>query len=233
MSEDLNQLRSDIDCLDDEILQALVKRMKLSDRVISSKNGVAAFRPGREAALVRKLVAKSKVYGESLAPEAILGIWRQIMAASLCRQNGAMTCAVHKSLMPLVAWHMGGTFSPMISDQLAPLIDAVASGQCQYALVPAIDDFETLLTCLDQYHQLKVIARTPFYEMRAVPSAFIIADYLPDVSGDDISLFAARSPNGFDLLKIDGHCETLSPTCVSKDARLIGGYARGSVLKIK
>ena len=226
MSKNLNQLRSDIDCLDDEILQALVKRMKLSDRVISSKNGVAAFRPGREAALVRQLIAKNKIRGEGLTPEAILGIWRQIMAASLSRQNGLVACAVHKKVMSVVAWHMGGTSSPMINDQLAPLIDAVASGQCQYALVPASDDLENLLTCLDQYHQLKVIARTPLYEMQAVPAAFIIADYLPDTSGDDISLFATPSPNGFGLLKIEGHHESLSPTCVSKDARLIGGYAR-------
>ena len=127
-SEDLNQLRSEIDCLDDEILQALVKRMQLSDQVISSKNGVAAFRPGREAMLVRQLIAKSKFYGESLAPEAILGIWRQIMAASLSRQTGEVACAVHKNVMPVLAWHMGSTFSPIINDQLAPLIDAVASG---------------------------------------------------------------------------------------------------------
>ena len=225
-SEDLNQLRSKIDCLDDEILQALVKRMQLSDQVISSKNGVAAFRPGREAVLVRQLIAKSKSYSEGLAPEAILGIWRQIMAASLNRQNGAVSCAVHKKVMPVVAWHMGGASTLIINDQLFPLIEAVASGHCQYAMVPAHEDIETLLACLDQHHQLKVIALTPLYEMRVIPAAFIIANYLPDMSGDDISLFASHSPDGFNLLKIDGHYETLSSSCVSKNARLIGGYAR-------
>jgi hypothetical protein len=93
-------------------------------------------------------------------------------------------------------------------------------------MVPAHEDIETLLACLDQHHQLKVIARTPLYEMRVIPAAFIIADYLPDMSGDDISLFASHSPDGFHLLKIDGYYKTLSPSCVSKNARLIGGYAR-------
>jgi len=225
-SEDLDQLRSEIDCLDDKILQALVKRMQLSDQVISSKNGVAAFRPGREAALVRQLIAKSKSYGEGLAPEAILGIWRQIMAASLNRQNGEVSCAVHKKVMPVVAWHMGSASTLMINDQIFPLIEAVASGQCQYALVPANEDIGILLACLDQHHQLKIIARTPLYEMRVIPAAFIIADYLPDMSGDDISLFASHSPDGFNLLKIDGHYETLSSSCILNNARLIGGYAR-------
>ncbi|MDC1382096.1 chorismate mutase [Candidatus Puniceispirillum sp.] len=225
-SEDLKQLRSEIDCLDDKILQALIKRMQLSDQIISSKNGVAAFRPGREAVLVRQLIAKSTSYGGGLAPEAILGIWRQIMAASLNRQNGEVACAVHKKVMPVVAWHMGSASKLMINEQLFPLIEAVASGQCQYALVPADEDIETLLACLDQHHQLKVIARTPLYEMRVIPAAFIIANYLPDMSGDDISLFARNSPDGFNLLKIEGHYEMLSSSCVSKNTRLIGGYAR-------
>ena len=82
MSEDLNQLRSAIDNLDNEILQALAKRMKLSDQVIAAKNGAAAFRPGREAFLVRQLVINSKANCQDLSPEVILGVWRQIMDAS-------------------------------------------------------------------------------------------------------------------------------------------------------
>ena len=46
MSEDLSQLRSAIDNLDNEILQALAKRMKLSDQVIAAKNGAAGLSPG-------------------------------------------------------------------------------------------------------------------------------------------------------------------------------------------
>ena len=72
MSEDLNQLRSAIDNLDNEILQALAKRMKLSDQVIAAKNGAVAFRPGREAALVRQLVINSKANGHDLSPSVIL-----------------------------------------------------------------------------------------------------------------------------------------------------------------
>ena len=43
MSEDLNQLRDAIDRLDSEILQALAKRMQLSDQVIAAKKGAFAF----------------------------------------------------------------------------------------------------------------------------------------------------------------------------------------------
>ncbi len=227
MSEDLNQLRNAIDSLDDEILQALAKRMKLSDQVIAAKNGVAAFRPGREAALVRHLVAKSNAEGLDLAREAVLSVWRQIMAASLSRQNGDLTCAVHQRVMPAAAWHMGSSLAAIVDMEIAPLIDAVAADQYRYAFVPADDQYNReLLACLDQHHHLKIIARTPLYCMQSVHPAFIIASYLPDPSGDDISLFAVRAVHGFDLVSVTGHYELVTASGLPDDARLIGAYAR-------
>ena len=165
MSEDLNQLRNAIDNLDNEILQALAKRMKLSDQVIAAKNGAVAFRPGREATLVRQLVINSKADGHDLSPSVILGVWRQIMAASLSRQNGDLAFAVHDMVMPAAAWHMGSALVATSFDQMTPLLDAVVSGQCRYGLVPANHDVEALLGALDQHQHLSIIARTPLYDM--------------------------------------------------------------------
>ena len=55
MSDKLHELRDAIDRIDAEILQLIRHRMILSDEIIEAKNGEAAFRPGREAALVRRL----------------------------------------------------------------------------------------------------------------------------------------------------------------------------------
>ena len=227
MIEDLSQLRESIDVLDNEILKALAQRMKLSDQVIVAKNGVAAFRPGREAALVRRLVAKGKADGLDIAPEVILGVWRQIMAASLSRQDGELVCAVHHEAMPAVVWHMGSALSAIVDDNIARLIGVLAAGQCHYVLVPARDDNNRdLLACLDQHHHLKIIARTPLYNMRALRPAFIIANYLPDSSGDDISLYAVQTALGFDLFGVAGHHESVTPSSVPEGARLIGAHAR-------
>jgi chorismate mutase / prephenate dehydratase len=230
MSEDLNQLRSAIDNLDDEILQALAKRMKLSDQVVAAKNGAAAFRPGREAALVRQLVINSKANGQDLSPSVILGVWRQIMAASLSRQNGNLAFAVHETVMPAAAWHMGGALVAKSFRQLTLLLDTVASGQCRYGLVPANHDIQALLTALDQHQHLSIIARTPLYDMPSLHPAYIVADYLPDPSGDDISLYAVPVADGFALTMIDGHYgnDALvdAPVNLPRDARLVGIYAR-------
>ena len=149
------------------------------------------------------------------------------MAASLRRQNGELACAVHYGVASVAMWHMGGELSVMFDDQLEPLIDAVATGQCHYALVPAQSDKNRdLLACLDHHHNLKIIARTPLYKMQNISPAFIIADYLPDSSGDDISLYAVRAADSFDLVSVAGHHELVRPSDVPGGARLVGGYAR-------
>ena len=227
MNEELSQLRESIDVLDNEILKALAERMKLSDQVIAAKNGSAAFRPGRESALVRQLVAKVKVDGLDVAPEVVLCVWRQIMAASLGRQDGELVCGVHQDAMPAAAWHMGSAFSAFVDNDIARLIEAVAVGQCRYALVPARDDNnQDLLACLDKHHDLKIIARTPLFSIQTVHPAFIIADYLPDSSGDDISLYAVWTQHGFDLVGVAGHHDLVTPSSVPDGARLVGAYAR-------
>ena len=108
MSEDLGKLRDAIDLIDREVLVALARRMQLSDKVIAAKDGTAAFRPGREAQLVRQLVAACRDLELDLAPTVVLGIWRQIMAASLSRQNDGLTCMVHPDALAAAVWHMGG-----------------------------------------------------------------------------------------------------------------------------
>jgi len=208
----------------------LAKRMKLSDQVIAAKNGAVAFRPGREAALVRKLVINNESNGHDLSPSVILGVWRQIMAASLSRQNGDLAFAVHDMVMPAAAWHMGSALAATSFDQMTPLLDAVASAQCRYGLVPANHDIAALLTALDQHQHLSIIARTPLYDMPALHPAYIIADYLPDPSGDDISLYAVPAADGFALTMIDGHhgnnAVVDAPANLPRDARLVGIYAR-------
>ena len=149
------------------------------------------------------------------------------MAASLSRQDGEVACGVHHDAMPAAAWHMGSALSAFVDNDIARLIEALAAGQCRYVLVPVHDyNNQDLLASLDQYHHLKIIARTPLYSMRTVHPAFIIADYLPDSSGDDISLYAVWTQHGFDLVGVAGHHDLVTPSSVPDGARLVGAYAR-------
>ena len=225
MSEDLGKLRDAIDQIDREVVVALARRMQLSDKVIAAKDGVAAFRPGREAQLVRQLVATCRDLDLDLAPTVVLGVWRQIMAASLSRQNDGLTCMVHPDALAAAVWHMGGMVEVEHTADLTTLLGRLADGSCRYALVPVTIDLAVLAAVLAAHDGLYIMARTPLFDMPAIPPAFIVANHLPDPSGDDISLFLSETVSGtLDIVAVDGYHDAAPHNLIG--AKLVGIYAR-------
>ena len=223
MSDKLHKLRNAIDQIDAEILQLIAHRMTLSDEVIAAKNGETAFRPGREAALVRRLAAMDS----DMEPAVILGIWRQIMAASLNRQNKDLIFAVHQAALPAAIWHMGSALSARHCDNFNSVLSLVDSAGCRYGLVPATKDDTALAQAICATPKIYIMARTPLFPIPTVKPAYILADYLPDESGDDISLFAVpQSDDSFKIIAVDGYFADHLPEACGPSAQLLGIYAR-------
>jgi len=223
MSDKLHELRDAIDQIDAEILQLIVHRMTLSDEVIAAKNGEAAFRPGREAALVRRLAAMDS----DMAPAVLLGIWRQIMAASLTRQNKDVTFAVHQAALPAAIWHMGSALTARHCDDFDAVLALLDTARCRYGLVPATTDDTALAQAICATPKIYIMARTPLFPIPTVTPAYILADYLPDESGDDISLFAVpRADDSLQIVAVDGYFDDHLPEACGPAARLLGIYAR-------
>ena len=223
MSDKLHELRDAIDQIDAEILQLIAHRMTLSDEVIAAKNGEAAFRPGREAALVRRLAAMDS----DMAPAVLLGIWRQIMAASLTRQNKDVTFAVHQAALPAAIWHMGSALTARHCDDFDAVLALLDTARCRYGLVPATTDDTALAQAICAIPKIYIMARTPLFPIPTVTPAYILADYLPDESGDDISLFAVpRADDSLQIVAVDGYFDDHLPEACGPAARLLGIYAR-------
>ena len=223
MSDKLHKLRDAIDQIDAEILQLITHRMTLSDEVIAAKNGEAAFRPGREAALVRRLAAMDS----DMAPAVLLGIWRQIMAASLTRQNKDLKFAVHQAALPAAIWHMGSALTARHCDDFSSVLALLDSESCRYGLVPAIKDDIALAQAICATSKIYIMARTPLFPIPTVTPAYILADYLPDESGDDISLFAVpQADDSVKIMAVDGYFDDHVPQVCGPAARLLGIYAR-------
>ncbi|MGA1022804.1 MAG: chorismate mutase [Candidatus Puniceispirillaceae bacterium] len=223
MSDKLHELRDAIDQIDAEILQLIAHRMTLSDEVIAAKNGEAAFRPGREAALVRRLAAMDS----DMAPAVLLGIWRQIMAASLTRQNKDVTFAVHQAALPAAIWHMGSALTARHCDDFDAVLALLDTARCRYGLVPATTDDTALAQAICATPKIYIMARTPLFPIPTVTPAYILADYLPDESGDDISLFAVpRADDSLQIVAVDGYFDDHLPEACGPAARLLGIYAR-------
>ena len=223
MSDKLRKLRNAIDQLDVDILKLISNRLTLSDKIIAAKNGGAAFRPGREAALVRRLIAMDS----DIEPTMLLGIWRQVMAASLTRQNKDLTFAVHQDAVPAAIWHMGGALKARVCDDYSSVLALLDASSCRYGIVPAMPDNPALTKVMVENPSRYIIARTPLFPIEAVAPAYIIADYLPDESGDDISLFIMpQVSNVLKIKAVDGYFIDHIPEVCGVTARLLGIYAR-------
>ena len=71
MTDNLDDLRNEIDTVDDRILELIAARIAFSDKVTAAKAGKAAFRHGREAAFMRPLA----IHPPDLSVDTLLSIW--------------------------------------------------------------------------------------------------------------------------------------------------------------
>lgn len=83
-TQSLDDIRREIDGIDDAILDLLIRRFEATARVRSTKSGdgsiaTSPFRPAREAAMLRRLVTRN---GRRLPPELLVRLWRVILSAS-------------------------------------------------------------------------------------------------------------------------------------------------------
>src|SRR4051794_30443212 len=76
----LDDLRHQIDRLDDQIHDLLIERAALAGQVAAAKGGTGMWRPQREAAILRRLVARHR---GAFPRAAVVRIWREIMSAML------------------------------------------------------------------------------------------------------------------------------------------------------
>jgi chorismate mutase/prephenate dehydratase len=87
VSSTLDDLRSEIDKIDDALQDLLARRAAVTQQIAKVKlagspagNLAAAMRPAREAMILRRLLERRP---PELAPELVVGIWREIISSSL------------------------------------------------------------------------------------------------------------------------------------------------------
>ena len=80
MSEEIKRLRTEIDALDTEMLSLVNQRAGLAKRIGELKEGAPAYRPEREAEILRRVTAANP---GPLAVERVTGIFREVISA--CR----------------------------------------------------------------------------------------------------------------------------------------------------
>lgn len=201
--EKLADIRSKIDALDRTILSAIEERTALARAVVAAKSGQHIFRPGREADLMRGLVAAT-----SLPPQMIEVIWRQMIANNINNQQ-RLKIAMTKDdeMRSIAAFCFGADIDQVIGSGAADVIDAVAKGDADLGVLPYGQDnpdwCDDLTRCNGQVY---IMGITPFVEGQEIAGmvlkdAVIVSRQLPDASEADVTLCAE---NG-NIIERDGY----------------------------
>src|SRR5947208_15086017 len=83
---DLTELRHRLDEIDDKVHDLLIERAEIISMVTASKRDgqLAAFQPGREAEIIRRLVGR---HHGSFPAATLVRMWREMLAATVRLQS--------------------------------------------------------------------------------------------------------------------------------------------------
>ncbi|HEY8288666.1 MAG TPA: chorismate mutase [Acetobacteraceae bacterium] len=188
----LQALRAELDRIDDALHDLLMQRALVVERVARSGKR-SAFRPGREATMIRRLLAR---HGGSLPPQAVFRIWRELLAGTTAMQGG-FSLAVCDSdagagITQLAREHFGALTPLRVHGSAGQALTEISNGTASVAVLPFPSDTETWWTALlHQEPRIHVVARLPFWTGRpeGAPAveALAVAASTPDPSGLDRS----------------------------------------------
>ena len=141
MSDQLKQIRGRIDALDDRLVKLLSARARLAQRIGRLKQG-AAYRPEREAQVLRRMLAANR---GPLAPAALARIYAEIMSA--CRAlEDEMTVAFlgpqGTFSQEAVVKHFGGGAAAMPCSSIDEVFRQAETGSVGYGVVPVENSTE-------------------------------------------------------------------------------------------
>jgi chorismate mutase len=231
----LDELRRELDLIDEQIVDLLVGRADVVRLVGEVKglrgSGRPALRSAREAAIIRRLVARCD---NRFANVALVRMWRELFAATTGMQQ-PLSVAVNVPCDNPGCWdvardHFGTSTTLIRVESSGQALRAVRDGSAGVAALPLPSDEDPwwlgLLPETDD--RLRVIGRLPFAglsrESGDDTALFVVAGLDFEDSGDDVTLLALEAEAGAsrarlrDILSGIGH----EPRwiAVSRDASL-------------
>jgi chorismate mutase len=197
--ESLADLRIEIDRIDADLHRLLMARGDIIDRLIAVKarqGGGSAFRPGREADMMRKIVARHK----GLLPvDTVESIWRIIISTfTFVQANYSVHADISggdAAMRDCCRFHFGFTVPYIVHQGAGGVIDAVARSNGDLGLVR----IESGVSAGAWWRRLtdpqapKIIARLPFVERPDHPAGmplFVIAQPLAEAAAREVVVYA-------------------------------------------
>jgi len=197
----LANLRRDIDRIDEAMHGLLMERGEIIDRLIAVKQTQetgSAFRPAREADMMRRLVDRHRGI---LPLDTAEGIWRVIISTFTYVQA---PFSVHADLSAgdalvrdTARFHFGFTVPFVAHMGASAVVAAVSDSKGDLGLVPAfaVAGAGAWWNALEFDSAPKVIARLPFVERSDHPAAlpvFVISRVAADAMVTEVEMWSVR-----------------------------------------
>ncbi|MDB5484683.1 MAG: aro [Tardiphaga sp.] len=195
----LQTLRDEIDAIDAQVHSLLMQRGDIIDRLISVKQTQevgSAFRPAREADMMRRLAQRHRGI---LPLDTVESIWRVIIATFTYVQA---PFSVHADLSlgesamrDSARFHFGFTVPYVAHFSAAAAVEAVARSKGDLALVSATSSRTPWWLALEPEGVPKIIARLPFIERADHPAAlpvFVVSRVADSAMVTEVEMWSVR-----------------------------------------
>lgn len=198
----LADLRREIDRIDAAMHALLMERGEIIDRLIAvkrSQESGSAFRPGREAAMMREIVGRHKGI---LPVDIVESIWRVIIATFTHVQapytvHGDVSMG-NAAMRDVARFHFGFVVPYETHDDTADVIRAVAASRGDLGLVPVAAS-GAWWRALEGPATPKVIARLPFVDRADHPAdlaSYVVSKPIDEAATvSDVGLFSVMLPH--------------------------------------
>jgi len=171
----LDVLRQEIDAIDAQMHSLLMQRGDIIDRLIQVKKTQevgSAFRPAREADMMRRLVQRHRGI---LPLDTVESIWRVIISTFTYVQAPfsvhADVSLGESAMRDSARFHFGFTVPYVSHFSATAAVEAVAKSKGDLALVSATSSQTPWWIALEPKGAPKIIARLPFVERADHPAA--------------------------------------------------------------
>jgi chorismate mutase len=195
----LAELRKEIDAIDEQVHRLLMARGDIIDRLIQVKQTQevgSAFRPAREASMMRHLVERHRGI---LPLDTIESIWRVIISTFTYVQAPfsvhADVSVGESAMRDSARFHFGFVVPYVAHFSGAAAVDAVAKSKGDLALVSAVSARTPWWSELEADGAPKIIARWPFLERADHPAAlpvFVISRVADDALVTEVQVWSVR-----------------------------------------
>lgn len=227
-SSSLEEIRQQIDALDDAIHDALMARAALVGQIAAEKKKkkMPIVQPAREARVIRRILGRHQ---GALPKVAVVRIWREMFGAISMLQNNIKVAAASESeaspLWELSRDYFGGTVPVARVSTALPAISLVREGKADFAVVPWPEDGETqpwwsYLGADQQGPRMNILVRLPHGDD---PSAHTMNDHRAlivgksgyDESGDDHSFLLIKCSGDVSRGRLVDHAKKIGLEALS------------------